>query len=293
MIPYKTLGVIGGDLRQAHIANCLAKQGKKVKAFLLEKNAILNPELTCKEPVETGLKDCEAVILPMPLSGDGTWVNSPFSQERASVSQCLRAMQSGTAVFAGKVDPKTQQLAEDQGVLLTDYLEREELAIHNARITAEGTLEIAFQELAVAIFKLPCLILGHGRVAKALIQVFNGVGAELSVAARKYSDLAQIQLEGCKPVPFHQLEKALPDTKLLINTVPSQILGKEQLALLPRDTLLIDLASRPGGICMEEAAAQGLKAIWALSLPGKCAPISAGEIILQTIENCVAEQEAL
>ena len=36
MIPYKTYAVVGGDLRQAHIANLLAAQGKTVCALLLE-----------------------------------------------------------------------------------------------------------------------------------------------------------------------------------------------------------------------------------------------------------------
>jgi len=39
----------------------------------------------------------------------------------------------------------------------------------------------------------------------------------------------------------------------------------------------------------ETAKNLGIKTIWALSLPGKVAPITAGKIILSTILNCLKE----
>ena len=53
--------------------------------------------------------------------------------------------------------------------------------------------------------------------------------------------------------------------------------------------MIIDLASRPGGVDFEAAGELGLKTIWALSLPGKVAPITAGGIIRDTVLHMVAE----
>ena len=50
---------------------------------------------------------------------------------------------------------------------------------------------------------------------------------------------------------------------------------------------------RSTGVDREAAGDLGIKTIWALSLPGKTAPITAGEIILDTIGNCLSEQEVL
>jgi len=44
---------------------------------------------------------------------------------------------------------------------------------------------------------------------------------------------------------------------------------------------------------LEAAAELQRKTIWALSLPGKTAPISAGEIILSTIDNCLNERSGV
>ena len=56
-----------------------------------------------------------------------------------------------------------------------------------------------------------------------------------------------------------------------------------------KDTLIIDLASKPGGVDMDAARDLGVKVIWALGLPGKVAPVTAGNIIKETICNIFSE----
>jgi len=47
------------------------------------------------------------------------------------------------------------------------------------------------------------------------------------------------------------------------------------------------------GVDFETAKALGVKTIWALSLPGKVAPITAGEFALDTIVNILREKGVL
>lgn len=79
----------------------------------------------------------------------------------------------------------------------------------------------------------------------------------------------------------------------MINTVPSLVLGAADLAELPADCLLLDLASKPGGIDFDAAAALGRRAIWALSLPGKVAPVSAAGALRESIYTILQEEEIL
>lgn len=39
----------------------------------------------------------------------------------------------------------------------------------------------------------------------------------------------------------------MPDAELVMNTVPCHVLGEQQLKMLPKDTPVLDLASKPGG----------------------------------------------
>ena len=68
-----------------------------------------------------------------------------------------------------------------------------------------------------------------------------------------------------------------------------QVLDRQTLEQARPDTVIIDLASKPGGVDFEAAKELGLNVIWALSLPGKVAPITAGKIITDTILNIIGE----
>ena len=69
------------------------------------------------------------------------------------------------------------------------------------------------------------------------------------------------------------------------------MLGRAELADLKEGALVIDLASKPGGVDLEAAAQLGVKVIWALSLPGKVAPVTAGQCIRDTIYHILHELE--
>ena len=46
---------------------------------------------------------------------------------------------------------------------------------------------------------------------------------------------------------------------------------------------------RSAGVDLEAAKELGVKVIWALSLPGKVAPVTAGEMIKNTVLNIINE----
>ena len=287
----RTFAVLGGDLRQVDVANRLLARGERVHALLMEKNQLRAPALQQAGELRQVLQSCDVVILPLPLTTDEQTVNAPFSGKSLPLEECFRLLRPGAAVFAGKVSRRARELAERFQIHLNDYLEREELAVKNARVTAEGALAIALDELPIAMFQAHCLVTGHGRVAKELIRVLRGMGAPITVCARKYKDLAEIEMEGCQAAPISQLAQAARNADVIFNTVPAKLFGRACLTNLRPETLLIDLASRPGGVDLAAAGELGIHTIWALSLPGKCAPLTAGDIILQTVENCLEEEE--
>ena len=67
----------------------------------------------------------------------------------------------------------------------------------------------------------------------------------------------------------------LKETDILISSVPSQVIGETELAVVPKHALLVDLAAPPGGIDRDAAAKFGLRFVWARGL-GSRAPITVG-----------------
>ena len=81
---------------------------------------------------------------------------------------------------------------------------------------------------------------------------------------------------------------AAENAAVIFNTVPAPIIRRDTLTAA-RNCLIIDLASKPGGVDISAAKDIGTRVIWALGLPGKVAPVTAGNIIKETIYNIFSE----
>ena len=290
--PPRKLALIGGDLRQMVTARTLAAEGCEVAVFAMDTYAGDWGGVTRAADLQSAVGGADLVILPLPVTQDDERLHCPLTRHTVLLTDVFDALTPGQRVVGGKIDAHVRTLAERRGIPITDYLQREELAVANAVPTAEGALAIAMAEVPYTIHGARCLILGYGRVAKALVKTLSAVGAVVTVAARKPQDLAWIDVGGQIPLAISDLMQG--DTPLsydiVFNTVPEQIVGADLLARLPDDVLLLDLASAPGGFDHEWAKEHGYHVIWALSLPGKTAPVTAGRIIGQTIRRILDEE---
>ena len=76
---------------------------------------------------------------------------------------------------------------------------------------------------------------------------------------------------------------------IIINTIPFQILDENKLKNVKKECTILDLSSNPGGVDRSAARRLGLKLIWALSLPGRVAPLTTAEFIKETIYHILKE----
>ncbi len=176
----------GGDLRQMTAAKRLSAV-YHVSVIGFERFGTLPEGLS---PFADEAAAFDALLLPMPITQDGVFLHAPYADKAISLPTLLKAVKPGAPVFGGRITTAEQQLLESAGLRVFDYAKRETFAIRNAVPTAEGTLQIAMQELPVTLHRLPCLILGAGRLSRALQPRLQALGAEVTVAARRCSDLA-------------------------------------------------------------------------------------------------------
>ena len=125
-----TLAVVGGDVRQAYLAELLHEAGHTVRTFALERRPAAG--CTAVSDLQACLDDARAVILPMPVQmGDGS-LNAPLANAQHTIGDVLDAIPAGTLTLAGAVPFSVHARAVQNGLTLIDYLSREELAIRNA-----------------------------------------------------------------------------------------------------------------------------------------------------------------
>lgn len=284
--------IAGGDMRFSALAEQLGDK-HKVYTVGFDKNVFTSDKITVADNVMSVPQRTDYLVLPLPPSSDGITLSTPFYRGTISLKELSGKVRDGGIVFGGRISPQVREIFSSKGIEVIDYFEREELSVLNARATAEGAVQIALEEQAVTLAGEKVLILGMGRIAKALIRILSGFGTEMTVCARKYSDLAWAEIFGCKTIHISELKSSgvLSDSELIFNTVPHLILDESALSQCSKSCLMIDLASKPGGMDFEAAGRMGLRAIWALSLPGKTAPISSGKIIGKAIENILIERK--
>lgn len=280
---HDTFGVLGGDLRQAYLARSIAADGYPVLASCLEKA----PGLEALEQVgpEELARRCQVVLLPLPATRDGRFLNTPLSGQLVALEDSFAGLFAGRRVLGGML-PKLTATSPRWGQADTaDYFQREELLTGNAVLTAEGAIGAAIAASPGAINGSRCLVTGFGRIGKALCLALRGLGAHVDCAARKARDLTAIRALGCGAVEYGKISGGY---SIIFNTVPAQVLGAAELSRQDSGTVILELASAPGGIDLEAAQRLGLQVRQEPSLPGRLSPKAAGELIKETVYNMLS-----
>ncbi|MBR3953046.1 MAG: dipicolinate synthase subunit DpsA [Oscillospiraceae bacterium] len=286
----KSFYIAGGDLRSVYLAKALAKEENEVFAFALEGANI--PEDIKMIENTADFKNAENVIFPLPCCDDEGFLKTVFSEEKISAEEIIDNMKKGSVLMGGLLPKKLFEKAQEKGIEVFDYYHREEFAVRNAALTAEAAAAIVMEMLSESVSTVPVLILGHGRIGRLLSAILKALDAKVTVAARRYSELAWIRSEGMNPLEFRLIDEEIGKYKVVFNTVPTMVLNRERLVLMDKSAIIIDLASEPCGTDFEAAKELGITAKKALGLPGKFAPKTAGEIVRDTVLNILEEREA-
>lgn len=188
----------------------------------------------------------------------------------------------GQKIVCGMTDAAFDKLAEKRGWKLLRVLKDEAYTMENAALTAEGALFTAVARMNRALRGSNCLVIGYGRIGKALTRLLWAMGATVTVAARREESR---QEAGENSVSMQEIAQVLPRMDAVFNTVPAPVLGEEELRHVKPQCVLIDLASAPYGIDRDAAEALGLKAFLESGLPGRYCPMSSAETLLNYMER--------
>jgi dipicolinate synthase subunit A len=282
--PMKDFIILGGDLRFIYAAAKLNQNHDcAVYGFDMLHDDIRSELTEAGIPILRKIERARNVILPLPMSRNCDYITAPYHSGRIPIAATLTACAEGATIYCGRACSELRELCDAKGIALVDYFEQEELTVVNAAITAEGALEIIMREKPMSIMGMEVLVTGYGRIAKVLAKHLHALGAGVTIVARKHGDLALAKIAGHDAINFTELDDTLSKYDTVVNTVPAQILDKDRLARLKSEVLIVDLASKSGIEGMElnkvnSVSVAGVKVIWALSLPGKIAPITAGEV---------------
>lgn len=274
--------VLGGDDRMVYALGELSK-AYKIGCFGIDRDEAFAFKYT---DLKTAVCNSNVILLPLPFSTDRIRVFSPLCSLDIKLDSLLSHLNENHKVIGGKMSDDFIQKLTEKGCKYYDYYNSEQLTIMNAIPTAEGALSIAINETDITLFGSKCAIFGYGRIGRILARYLKNMGANVTVFARSEQALSWAEAEGCTPVYFSDAQSKIAEKDVIFNTVPALIIDKKLIDKTKKDVLIIDLASAPGGVDRDYAKKKSRKVIFALSLPGKIAPKSAG----CAIANCVSSR---
>lgn len=234
---------------------------------------------------------CEKIyVLPIPVTklDKNTRLKEKLKQELINMS--LREAVS-LKVFGGVFDGEWQTFLDEYQIPYWDFMKLPEVVEGNGWITAEATIAEVLQLGERSIYGQKILVTGYGCCGEKIAKLFARLGANVTVVARREEVRNIAKKDGFLAIGFEELPKALVDISTVINTVPALVLTEDAIRRMPQNSLIIDIASKPGGADFEAAKRYGVTAKLALGLPGIYTTTSSAMLLKNAISKYAPLQE--
>ncbi|KUO52266.1 MAG: hypothetical protein APF76_04315 [Desulfitibacter sp. BRH_c19] len=279
-----TITMVYGDKRDIYLAKRLIEINANLLLVGFDRNEVaLNfKELKRVQFFQNLIepaKKTDIFILPIPGVDNQGFVKTTTKNSFQLTQEVVKSFKSHTLILVGIVSPYLLDLKEQHNLNLIETAELNDLSILNSIPSAEGALAKAMELTKITIHNSNSMVIGFGRVGITLARMLKGLGANTFVAARNIEQLARALEMNCHVLDLNDIEKKLQEMDIIFNTVPALILPKERLKLLNKNCVIIDLASAPGGLDYNAADELGIRSYLAPGLPGRVAPITAGNIL--------------
>ena len=243
------------DMRQVYLAEILTKKGMSVRCLDIRNSQTVEEQLL---KLKKFLAGAAMLVLPIP-------VTKVPEQER--LNEILnKNLANDTLVLGGCFTEEQRELLDRRGIRYLDFMEDEVVAQENAVATAEGAIAELTNHSPYNIEGAKILVTGYGNCGKAIAKKLRGLGARVTVLARR----REVRKQAKAPVV----------TRVII---------KE----LPRDAYILDIASKPGGTDFACAKEFGIRADLVLGIPGKYAPKESAYILERSMERFAAKQKSI
>lgn len=208
------------------------------------------------------IKTADIIILPVPVTRDKVNINCSLTNKQISLDILKDARREAKIFGGGKLALNNY----------TDYLAKDEYAIKNAVLTAEGAISYAINNTEFSLWESRILVVGYGRLGKVLADRIKGFSPNLTVSARNERDFATLDMLGINHIKTEDIGSLDKQFDIIFNTVDIKL-------DYTGNALFIDLSST-GGVTNVSGDLEYIKLP---GVPGKTAPQTAGKIIAETV----------
>lgn len=258
--------IIGGDLRNFYLYKQLLLNKEQVKICGFNK---LEPNINSIYDI-TEIMRSDIIILPIPFTKDNINLNIQYSDTCIKIDGLLEYLKN-KVIVACNINTSLKEKLEKQNCKIIDIAKNEQFAVLNAIPTSEATIEIILNRRHKVLHNSNCLIMGYGRIGKVLSNKLKALNVNVTCLAMNMEEKSWCIASGYNIITVDDIKKQkeiLKKYDIIINTIPKEIIT-EKLKEINKETLVIDLASKPGGINRKMVKELNINFVEALGLPRK------------------------
>lgn len=205
-----------------------------------------------------------------------------FSPAKKFSTEELKSLPSKIKLVCGKLSDEQVKILKQKKIQHINLMSDEIFTVKNANLTSEAVLSIIIEKTKVSIFESAVLILGGGRIAKALAVMLKGLGVQFAIVSYNPIKFPSYFSFSDKCYYRENFVRDLEKYNVIVNTIPAKIIGEDIVEKIKKETVFIETASVK---CLEENEKLQFEYLFSPALPQKYASQSAGKYVYESIKG--------
>ena len=203
-----------------------------------------------------------------------------FSPAKKWTDEEINLLPKKISLYCGKISEKHQEILKNKEIAYHNLMNDEIFTTKNANITAEGVLALILEHSPKSIFENNVLILGAGRIAKALAIILGRLGVNFAVVRFNKEKFPECFSFSKACYLGEEFFNHLHEYDVIVNTIPKTIFDEQNFGKIARNTIYIETASINS---IDPALATHFEFVPAPALPQRYARETAAKYLLENI----------
>lgn len=279
--------ILGGDLRYLKIIETLSeKYNVDVVGY---KNTYINEKIKNININDVEIKKYDVIIFPINGVMDKNLITCRFNNIPIKLPKdLLKETKENVLIFSGINTKNLEEMLKTSNRKCTFLMQDEKIVKDNAIPTSEGIIADIIINTEKSLTDQNILIFGYGNIGKVLVNHLKLLGSNITVGIIEPNDkkeLNELNIKNFYTNDKEKLKNEINKTDIIINTVPKKIINEKDYKHINKEAYLLDISSHPHGFDEELLNEFFIKNKLYLGIPGKIAPITAGKILTNKINE--------
>lgn len=203
-----------------------------------------------------------------------------FSPAKKFTKDEIEKLPKNINIVCGNLSGEYLKILSTKKIKVKNLMQDEIFTVKNANLTAEGVLAIILEKTDKSIFDCKVLILGGGRIAKAMCLLLKSLSVEYAIVSFNPIKFPSYYTLSNKCYYRKGFLRDIDKFDVIVNTIPASIVDDEIISKINPKTIFIETASVK---CLDDTKELKFNYLFSPALPQRYSAYSAGKLVFESI----------